>query len=69
MARHGGRALVFIHGFNTRFDDAVHRALGLGGNSFQSMYHFTLGGPLDDARIQAEPAYPDDGTRAGGAAS
>lgn len=25
MARHGGRALVFIHGFNTRFDDAVHR--------------------------------------------
>jgi esterase/lipase superfamily enzyme len=25
LAKKGGRALVFIHGFNTRFDDAVYR--------------------------------------------
>ncbi|MBN9073888.1 MAG: alpha/beta hydrolase [Rhizobiales bacterium] len=25
LARHDGRALIFIHGFNTRFDDAVYR--------------------------------------------
>jgi esterase/lipase superfamily enzyme len=25
IARRGGRALVFIHGFNTRFDDSVYR--------------------------------------------
>lgn len=25
LARHGGKALIFIHGFNTRFDDAVYR--------------------------------------------
>jgi hypothetical protein len=36
----------------------VHEVLGLKGNSFQSLYHFTVGIPIVDKRIQQIPAYP-----------
>lgn len=37
---------------------AVHELLGLRGSSFQSLYHFTVGGPVLDKRIMSLPAYP-----------
>lgn len=37
---------------------AVHQVLGLNGNSFQSLYHFTVGVPRVDKRIQQIQAYP-----------
>lgn len=59
-------------GIGCYFDDGVHGALGMlktpgmletpgpraGGRAFQSLYHFTVGGAVDDARITTEPAYP-----------
>lgn len=45
-------------GIGCFFDDAVHRLLGLRTSEFQSLYHFTIGGPVEDARIQTGPAYP-----------
>jgi len=46
-------------GIGCYFDDEVHDLLGLpaeGGN-WQSLYHFTVGGALEDARIATKPAY------------
>ncbi|KAL1543411.1 hypothetical protein AAHA92_20387 [Salvia divinorum] len=40
------------------FDDPVHEILGLQGSKFQSLYHFTIGGPVVDKRIMTLPAYP-----------
>jgi len=31
--------------------------LGLHGHAFQSLYHFTIGMPVDDARLTTEPGY------------
>ncbi|WP_454915315.1 SagB/ThcOx family dehydrogenase [Xanthobacter sediminis] len=45
-------------GIGCYFDDDVHRLLGLDGRQFQSMYHFTVGRPVADARIVSSPAYP-----------
>ena len=36
----------------------MHQVLGLKDNSFQSLYHFTVGVPRVDKRIQQVPAYP-----------
>ena len=44
-------------GIGCYFDDSVHDLLGLEGDRFQSMYHFTLGGPVDDARLTTHPPY------------
>ena len=44
-------------GIGCFFDDAVHELCGLSGTRFQSLYHFTLGGPLTDRRIQTLPPY------------
>jgi len=44
-------------GIGCFYDDPVHDALGLEGHAFQSLYHFTIGGPVEDARITAEPGY------------
>ncbi|MEZ6015380.1 MAG: SagB/ThcOx family dehydrogenase [Planctomycetota bacterium] len=46
-------------GIGCFYDDTVHAALGLSGRAWQSLYHFTLGVPVDDARITSEP--PNDG--------
>ncbi len=44
-------------GIGCFFDDAVHGVLGLQNNTWQSLYHFTVGTPLDDGRLQSFPAY------------
>lgn len=47
-------------GIGCFFDDEVHRAIGLVDRRWQSLYHFTVGGPVDDPRLQTAPAYPDE---------
>lgn len=44
-------------GIGCYFDDSVHEILGLSDEMFQSLYHFTVGTPLDDSRLQTLPAY------------
>lgn len=46
-------------GIGCFFDDPVHELFGLSGTAWQSLYHFTVGRALDDARIESAPAYPD----------
>ena len=46
-------------GIGCFFDDPVHDILGLRGNQFQSLYHFTVGIPVEDDRLQSWPAYPE----------
>ncbi len=45
-------------GIGCYFDDPVHQILGIEGNAFQSLYHFTVGGPVEDGRLTTLPAYP-----------
>ena len=44
-------------GIGCFFDDEVHALLGLQNNDWQSLYHFTVGSPLEDSRIQTLPPY------------
>jgi nitroreductase len=44
-------------GIGCFYDDPVHDVLGLAGHAFQSLYHFTIGMPVDDARLTTEPGY------------
>jgi len=44
-------------GIGCYFDDAFHDLLSLDGDRFQSLYHFTVGGPVDDPRLMTLPAY------------
>ncbi len=44
-------------GIGCYFDDAFHELIGLEGDRFQSLYHFTVGGPVDDARLVTHPPY------------
>jgi nitroreductase len=44
-------------GIGCYFDDSVHELLGFKGNQFQSLYHFTVGKPLEDKRLETFPAY------------
>jgi SagB-type dehydrogenase family enzyme len=46
-------------GIGCFFDDEVHRVLGLEDHAWQSLYHFTVGGALEDPRLQTAPAYPE----------
>jgi SagB-type dehydrogenase family enzyme len=45
-------------GIGAYFDDLVHETLGLKDHRFQSLYHFTVGGAVEDCRILSAPAYP-----------
>ena len=45
-------------GIGCFFDDNTHMELGLTDGRFQTLYHFTVGGPVDDERLSTEPAYP-----------
>lgn len=45
-------------GIGCFFDDAVHQLFGLTGHEFQSLYHFTIGMPVEDTRLTTLPAYP-----------
>jgi hypothetical protein len=42
-------------GIGCFFDDLTHRVFGLTGDRFQVLYHFTVGGPVDDMRLQTHP--------------
>jgi hypothetical protein len=44
-------------GIGCYFDDAMHDVFGLRGHDFQSLYHFTIGGAVDDPRITGLPPY------------
>jgi SagB-type dehydrogenase family enzyme len=44
-------------GIGAYFDDWVHDVAGLTGRAFQSLYHFTVGGPVEDGRLTTLPAY------------
>ena len=44
-------------GIGCFFDDPVHQVFGLKDLTFQSLYHFTVGGYVDDARLTTLPAY------------
>jgi hypothetical protein len=44
-------------GIGCFFDDPVHQVFGLPDTRFQSLYHFTVGGPVDDPRLTTLPAY------------
>jgi SagB-type dehydrogenase family enzyme len=44
-------------GIGCFYDDAVHELLGLSGDTWQSLYHFSMGVPVEDARLTTEPGY------------
>ena len=44
-------------GIGCYFDDSVHEILGIKDDKFQSLYHFTVGEPLEDKRLETLPAY------------
>jgi len=44
-------------GIGCFFDDPMHEVLGIEGRTFQDLYHFTVGGPVEDTRLSTLPAY------------
>jgi hypothetical protein len=44
-------------GIGCFFDDVVHKLLGFDDNTYQSLYHFTIGSALEDKRITTLPPY------------
>jgi len=44
-------------GIGCFFDDLIHRVFELIEDRFQVLYHFTMGAPVDDPRLQTHPPY------------
>jgi SagB-type dehydrogenase family enzyme len=44
-------------GIGCFFDDPVHEIVGIQSLAVQSLYHFTIGGPVEDRRLQTLPPY------------
>jgi hypothetical protein len=44
-------------GIGCFFDEPVHRVLGFDDMAFPSLYHFTIGAPVDDPRLTSLPPY------------
>ena len=46
-------------GIGCFFDDLMHQVFGFadGMAAWQSLYHFTVGGPVEDTRLRTSPAY------------
>ncbi|HXV69007.1 MAG TPA: SagB/ThcOx family dehydrogenase [Nitrospira sp.] len=44
-------------GIGCFFDDPVHEIVGIKNLAMQSLYHFTIGGPLEDRRLMTLPPY------------
>ncbi len=44
-------------GIGCFFDDPVHEIVGITNEALQSLYHFTIGGPVEDRRLQTLPPY------------
>lgn len=47
-------------GIGCYFDDPLHDVLGLTDRTFQDLYHFTVGGPVEDSRLTTLPAYANE---------
>jgi SagB-type dehydrogenase family enzyme len=47
-------------GIGCFFDDPMHTLLGLEDLRYQDLYHFTMGGHVEDPRLTPLPAYPSD---------
>jgi hypothetical protein len=47
-------------GIGCFFDDPVHQVFGFKDLAFQSLYHFTVGGYVDDPRLTTLPPYQRD---------
>ena len=47
-------------GIGCFFDDPMHTVLGLKTLEYQSLYHFTMGGPVEDSRLRTLPPYPSE---------
>ena len=41
-------------------DDPMHEVLGLKDRKYQDLYHFTIGGPVEDTRLTTLPSHPDE---------
>lgn len=52
----GGRST----GIGCFYDDPVHDLLGLSGHAWQSLYHFSMGLPVDDDRLTTETGYAEE---------
>ena len=44
-------------GIGCFFDDGVHELLGIADHRLQSLYHFTVGIPVEDSRLTSHPGY------------
>jgi SagB-type dehydrogenase family enzyme len=44
-------------GIGCYFDDPVHQAFGIKSRQWQSFYHFTVGGQVEDSRLTTLPPY------------
>jgi len=44
-------------GIGCFYDDPVHEMLGLTGHAWQSLYHFSMGVPVEDSRLTSERGY------------
>ena len=53
-------------GIGCFFDDLTHRVFGIEGDRFQVLYHFTMGGAVDDPRLRTNPPYEHLRRRDGG---
>ena len=51
---------ILSTGIGCFFDDSVHQVFGIEDRSYQSLYHFTVGGPVEDTRLTTLPAYEED---------
>ena len=47
-------------GIGCFFDDPVHQVFGYNDAMFQSLYHFTIGGHVEDPRLTTLPPYSSD---------
>jgi SagB-type dehydrogenase family enzyme len=50
-------AAVRATGIGCFFDDPVHEIVAMKGLNLQSLYHFTIGGPVEDQRLMTLPPY------------
>jgi hypothetical protein len=50
-------------GIGCYFDDPVHEVFGISSRDWQSFYHFTVGGPVEDSRLTTLPPYNLDQSR------
>jgi SagB-type dehydrogenase family enzyme len=44
-------------GIGCFYDDPVHETLGLTDHAWQSLYHFSVGEPVEDTRLETSPGY------------